>query len=418
MKEESFIQHLFAERIGGSTFGKSTKVYKFAKIKQIKVAAQKEQPSKTLIDLGVGEPDAMAYPSVVEALAHEAAKPENRFYADRGCQEFLFAVRDFMERNFKVALSPEREILHSIGSKSALSLLPACFVNPGDYVLMTTPGYPVFGVHSAYYGGNIHHLPLLEENQFLPQLASIDKSILAKAKVLVLNYPNNPTGASATYEFFEQCVHWAKKNKIILIHDAAYAALVYKTEPLSLLQIPGAKEVTLELHSLSKSFNMTGWRLGWVCGNPLLVEAYGVVKDNSDSGQFLAIQKASAKALEDVAILKELSSKYNRRLQILCDALTQAGFCANKPKGGFFIYCKAPNAVLTPKGDSVEFKNAEDFSHWLIKNELISTVPWDEAGAFVRFSATFDAPDQEQEIAVMDQLKERLCPYKFIFSSA
>src|SRR6202012_4545028 len=188
---------------------------------------------------------------------------------------------DYLKKVCGVPIKPDTQVIHSIGSKAALSILPAAVINPGDVVLMTVPGYPVFGTHAKYYGGVVHNLPLREENHFLPDLKNIPAAVLAKAKVLVLNYPNNPTGASATPEFFAEVVEFAKKNKIIVIHDFAYAALVFEGMPMSFLATPGAKDVGIELHSTSKNFNMTGWRCGFVPGNELLVKAYGEVKDNS-----------------------------------------------------------------------------------------------------------------------------------------
>ncbi|NBV39577.1 MAG: aminotransferase class I/II-fold pyridoxal phosphate-dependent enzyme, partial [Verrucomicrobia bacterium] len=310
---ESYIQQLFAERIGGVNYGKSTAIYKFEKIKRAKAAAKKAKPDVALIDLGVGEPDEMAFPQVVKALQNEAAKPENRGYADNGGPDFRQAAARYMKNLFNVTVDAETEVLHSIGSKAALSILPACLINPGDYVLMTVPGYPVFGTHAKYYGGLVHHLRLTAENHFLPDLKSIPAEILAKAKVLVLNYPNNPTGACATLAFFEEVVAFAKKHNLVVIQDAAYGSLHFGKEQISILQVPGAKEVAVELHSLSKSHNMTGWRIGFVTGNPLLVRAYGDVKDNSDSGQFLGIQKAGVAGLDDVSIPRAIAAKYSRR---------------------------------------------------------------------------------------------------------
>src|SRR5436853_2751225 len=200
---ESYIQNLFADRIGGREYGKSTAIYKFEKIKRAKRAALAANPGAEIIDMGVGEPDEMAFPEVVAELHKEASKPENRGYADNGDSALKQAAARYMERVCGVSgINPEREVLHSIGSKAALSILPAVLINPGDYVLMTTPGYPVFGTHAKYYGGLVHNLPLTQENKFLPDLDSIPAEILAKSKVLVINYPNNPTGASATPELF------------------------------------------------------------------------------------------------------------------------------------------------------------------------------------------------------------------------
>lgn len=411
---DSYIQNLFAERIGGVNYGKSTAIYKFEKIKRAKAAAKKDKPDVELIDMGVGEPDEMAFPIVVETLQQEAAKPENRGYADNGGADFKQAVARYMQKVFAVELDPATEVLHSIGSKAALSILPACFINPGDVVLMTTPGYPVFGTHAKYYGGEVYNLELKEENQFLPDLESVPADLLAKAKVLVINYPNNPTGASATRGFFEKVVAFAKAHDLIVLQDAAYSALIFEGQPLSILQVPGGKDVAIELHSLSKGFNMTGWRIGWVCGNELLVKAYGDMKDNSDSGQFLAVQKAASAALDNPQITEEISQKYSRRMDLLVGALQSAGFQTKKPKGSFFLYTKAP-ASAEKDGVVTEFASGEDFSQFLIKELLISTVPWDDAGSFVRFSVTFAAKGEEKEREAIAEIKRRLGQYTFSF---
>jgi LL-diaminopimelate aminotransferase len=196
---ESYIQQLLAERIGGSQYGKSPAIYKFEKIKRAKRAAMTAHPRGEIIDLGIGEPDEMAFPEVVEKLCEQAKQPENRGYADNGDAVLKQAAARYLDRVFGVkGISPETEIIHSIGSKAALSILPAALINPGDVVLMTSPGYPVFGTHSRYYGGQVHNLLLRPENRFLPDLDSVPADVLAKAKVIVINYPNNPTGASAT----------------------------------------------------------------------------------------------------------------------------------------------------------------------------------------------------------------------------
>lgn len=408
---EPYIQNLFAERIGGKNYGKSTAIYKFEKIKRAKRAALAANPGAEIIDMGVGEPDEMAFPEVIDKLNAEARKPENRGYADNGDGALKQTAARFLEKVCGVhGINPETEVIHSIGSKAALSILPAALINPGDYVLMTTPGYPVFGTHSKYYGGLVHNLPLTSENKFLPDLDSIPADVLKRTKVLVLNYPNNPTGASATPEFFRKVVEFAKKNNIVVVHDAAYAALVFEGKPLSFLATPGAKDVGIELHSTSKSFNMTGWRCGFVAGNELLVKAYGDVKDNTDSGQFLAIQHASAYCYEHPEITEKIAAKYSRRMGALVDVLKRAGFDAKKPKGSFFLYVKAPKAVGGKK-----FNNAEEVSQWLITEKLISTVPWDDAGANLRFSVTFVAKDEADEKRVLNEIAKRLSDVRFEF---
>jgi len=402
---ESFIQSLFADRLGGKNFGKDTKIYKFEKIKRAKRAAIAAHPGVELIDLGVGEPDEMAFPGVVDILRVEAGKPENRGYADNGIQEFKDAAVRYMDRVYGVkGLDPATEVLHSIGSKPALAMFPSVFINPGDVTLMTVPGYPVIATHTRWYGGEVFNLPLLEENNFLPNLESIPADIRKRAKLLYLNYPNNPTGAVATPEFFRKVVDFAKANDIIVVQDAAYGALTYNGKPFSFLSIPGAKEVGVEIHSMSKAYNMTGWRLAFVVGNPLVVAGFANVKDNYDSGQFIAIQKAGIYALEHPEITDEICGKYKRRLDLLVDALNSAGFSARQPKGSFYLYVKAPKGI---KGGR-RFAAAEDFSEFLITEKLISTVPWDDAGSFIRFSATFIAKGEAEEKRVIAEVKKRL----------
>ena len=413
---ESYIQNLFAERIGGRQYGKSNAIYKFEKIKRAKRAAMAAHPGAEIIDLGVGEPDEMAFPEVVERLCEEARKPENRGYADNGDATLKETAVRYLDGVCGVkGIDPETEVIHSIGSKAALSILPAALINPGDFVLMTTPGYPVFGTHAKYYGGSVHNLPLTEANQFLPNLDTVPADILSHAKVLVLNYPNNPTGASATPEFFAKVVAFARKHNLVVIHDAAYAALVFEGQPLSFLATPGAKEVGIELHSASKSFNMTGWRCGFVAGNELLVKAYGDVKDNSDSGQFLAVQHATAYGFNHPEITQKIASKYSRRMSALVSVLGKAGFNARKPKGSFFLYVKAPQAAVKRDGTRIEFRTAEEISQWLITEKLISTVPWDDAGAYLRFSVTFVAKDRNDEERIIQEIGRRLDDVKFQF---
>ena len=230
--------------------------------------------------------------------------------------------------------------------------------------------------------------------------------------MLYLNYPNNPTGAVATVEFFEKVVDFARKNKIMVINDAAYGALTYDGQkPLSFLSVEGAMDVGLEVHSLSKAFNMTGWRIGFVCGNSRAIKAYGTVKDNTDSGQFRAIQKAAVKALEHTEITEKTVDKYSRRFDLLIAALNEAGFSAVKPKGTFFCYVKAPRGTAGGK----VFDTAAQFSEFLIRESLISTVPWDDAGKYVRFSVTFEAESPAEEIEIINEMKERLMAIGLVY---
>lgn len=409
---ESYIQNLIAERIGGNQFGKSTVLYKFEKIKRAKRAAIEAYPGMEIIDMGVGEPDAMADAGVVETLAREAAKWENRDYADNGIGEFKKAAIQYMDKIYGVSGLTTEEVNHSIGSKPGLAMMAQAFINPGDVTLMTVPGYGVMGTMTKWLGGEIYDMPLLEENDFLPDLNAIPKEIVKRAKLLYLNYPNNPTGASATKEFFEEAIAFAKENDIIVVHDAAYAALTFDGQkPFSFLSIPGAKEVGVEIHSLSKAYNMTGWRIAFVVGNELVVTAFAAVKDNNDSGQFKAIQKAGVYALAHPEITEETVEKYSRRHNMLVDVLTKLGFKAKKPKGSFYLYVPIPKGV---KGGQ-QFSSGEDFSQFLIREKLISTVPWDDAGHFVRFSVTFVADTEEKEKTVIDEIYRRLSEIEFVF---
>ena len=409
----NFFDDKISERLGGANFGKSTVIYKFEIIKRAKAAAKKAHPGVSLIDMGVGEPDWPADELVVKTLSEEAGKPENRWYSDNGIPEFQEAAVKYLEKVYGLTgLNPSENIVHGIGSKPILAMLPLCFINPGDVLLTTVPGYPVPATYTKYLGGEVYNLPLLENNSFFPDLQSIPLPVLKKARLLYLNYPNNPTGAVATVDFFEQVVAFARENNIIVIHDAPYAALTYDgNKPLSFLSVKGAMEVGLEVHSLSKAFNMTGWRIGFLCGNSKAVSAYATVKDNTDSGQFRAIQKAAIQAFNHTEITEKTVAKYSRRFNLLVSALNELGFDAKKPKGSFYCYVKAPSGTENGK----IFNTASEFSEFLITESLISTVPWDDAGKFIRFSVTFEADTLQKEAEVIDEMKKRMKVLKLKF---
>ncbi|GBD37251.1 LL-diaminopimelate aminotransferase [bacterium HR36] len=402
-EHDPWFQTLFAERIGGANYGKGSAIYKFEKIKRAKRAALAAHPERKLLDFGIGENDEMADALVREALKREVDRPENRGYADNGIQEFKNAAAAFMKRVFGVELDAVREVNHCIGSKPALAMLPACFINPGDITIMTVPGYPVAGTHTRYYGGQVYNLPLLEENGFLPDLQSIPPAIRKRAKLLVLNYPNSPTGAVANREFYREVVEFALKNQIVVIQDAAHILLTYDGEPFSFLQVEGAKEVGVEVHSLSKGHNMIGWRMGFVAGHAKIVQAFADVKDNCDSGQFMAIQHAACVALQHDEIWRRTREKYRRRLQKLVEALNRVGFRARMPGGTYFLYVRAPRRAA-----GRYFQTAEEFAHFLITEHSVCCVPWDDAGQYLRFSVTYQARDEREEDALMAETVERL----------
>jgi LL-diaminopimelate aminotransferase len=316
-----------------------------------------------------------------------------------------------MKRTFNVELDPSLEINHAIGSKSALALLPYCFINPGDITMMTAPGYPVAGTHARYCGGTVYNLPLTAENGFFPDFDAVSPDVWTRTKLLVLNYPNSPTGKIATEEFYLRVVELAHQHQFVVVQDAAHVMFTYEKPPMSFLQIPGAKEVGVEVHSLSKGWNMIGWRIAWVCGNERIIRAFSDVKDNSDSGQFLAIQKSAITALDDPNIPIEANRKYSRRLEKLVATLRQFNFECETPGGTYFLYVKAPTGLT----DGTQFTDAEEVSQYLIREHSICTVPWDHAGAYLRFSVTYTAENELAEDDFMFQFSERLGNIAFTF---
>ena len=398
------VQSLFADRIGGANFGMTNAVYKFGKIKRAKDAARVTHPDVELLDFGVGEPDGLAPEAIRSALKEAADQPGNRGYADNGISEFKVAAADYMATFFGVTgLDPETQINHSIGSKPALAMMPLCFIDPDDIALVTVPGYPVLATHTKYLGGQVVSLPLLKEHGFHPDVESIPEKTARRAKLLYVNYPNNPTGVAPTEEVFDSLIAFAREHNILIVQDAAYATLVYDREPLSILSRPGGMETAIELHSMSKSYNMTGWRLGFVAGSARVVQAYAEVKDNIDSGQFKAIQLAACAGIANRELADGIRDHYAGRLRKIVTVLEGVGFDARMPGGTFYLYVDAPKAA----GDKV-FANAEEASQHLIREHLISTVPWDDAGSFLRFSATFESKDDADDDRVAAELKRRL----------
>ena len=400
---DPWFQSLFADRIGGSGYGKGTTIYKFEKIKRAKRAALAAHPERQLLDFGIGENDDMAAPLVRETLKREVDRLENRGYADNGIAAFKESAAAFMKKTFDVQLDSAIEINHAIGSKPALAMMPAVFINPGDVTLMTVPGYPVAGTHTAYYGGAVYKLALREDNGFYPDLGSIPADVRRRAKLLVLNYPNSPTGAVATRDFYRRVIDFARTNEVVVVQDAAHLLLTYDRPPLSFLQVDGARDVGVEIHSLSKGFNMIGWRMAFVAGHPKIVQAFADVKDNCDSGQFMAIQWAAKTALDHPEIADATREKYRRRLHKLVAALNRVGFQAKMPSGTYFLYVRAPAAAAGRL-----FATAEDASQYLIAEQSVCCVPWDDAGPYLRFSVTYLAADEAAEDSLMAETVSRL----------
>lgn len=316
--------------------------YLFAEIDRIKreLIAQ----GKNVIDLGVGDPDLPTPHFIIQALQEAAEDPKNHRYAlDQGMPELRKAIATWYQRRFKVSLDPVKEVLPLIGSKEGIGHIPLALVNPGDFVLVPDPCYPVYKSATWFAGGEPRLMPLLEENGYLPDFNSIDDDVLSRAKLMFLNYPNNPTTACANEDFFTNAVKQAREFGFVICHDAAYTEIAYDgCEPVSFLQTDGAKEVGIEFHSLSKTFNMTGWRIGFACGNAKVLELLGKVKSNLDSGIFQAIQLAGIRALDETDFHKKNSLIYEKRRNILVEGLNSLGWKVSSPKATFYIWAPVP----------------------------------------------------------------------------
>lgn len=300
---------------------------------------------KDVIDLGVGDPDLPTPAFIIEALSQAAKDPANHRYAlDAGMPALRQSMQKWFENRFHVKLDSAAEILPLIGSKEGIAHLPLAIVNPGDFTLVPDPCYPPYRSGTWFAGGEVHPLPLLEANGFLPDLGTIPAEVLKKAKILYLNYPNNPTSAVATKEFFRDAVAFARKHRILIAHDAAYSEIAYDGyQAPSILEVEGAKDVAVEFHSLSKTFNMTGWRVGFAAGNADVVKLLGKVKSNVDSGIFQAVQLAAKKALDDGdKVLRDNLKIYQTRRDLLIGGMKKLGWDVEAPKATFYCWMKVP----------------------------------------------------------------------------
>ncbi|WP_456434065.1 LL-diaminopimelate aminotransferase [Thermosulfuriphilus sp.] len=303
-----------------------------------------------VIDLGVGDPDLPTPEHIVERLVRAAKDPANHHYpSTQGMASFRKAAARWCQRRFGLDLDPNREVVSLIGSKEGIAHMPLAFVNPGDIVLVPTPAYPVYHIGTLFAGGQTYYLPLREENSFLPDLEAIPSEVLAKARMIWLNYPNNPTSAVATKEFFAKVVDFAKEHDLIVCHDAAYTEIYYDDFiPPSFLEAPGAKEVGIEFHSLSKTYNMTGWRIGFAIGNPELIGALTRVKSNVDSGAFQAIQEAAIEALSsDQSCVARARDIYRQRRDVVVNGLRDLGFSVKAPRATFYVWASVPEGYTS-----------------------------------------------------------------------
>jgi len=303
-----------------------------------------------LIDVSIGDPDIPTPSHIIERMKAAIENPENhRYPSSAGMLPYRRAVSEWYKRRFGVTLDPKTETLSLIGSKEGVAHIPLAFINPGDVVLYTSPGYPVYPVGPLFAGGKTEALPLTSNNGFLPDLKSISQDVLDKAKLFFFNYPNNPTTTCATREFFDEVVEFASRNNIIACHDAAYSEIYFDGKrPISFLEVDGAMDVGIELHSLSKTYNMTGWRLGFAAGNKDIVAGLAKIKSNMDSGVFQAIQEAGIAALEtEDSVLAEIRNTYQERRDALAEGLRSLGLEFSLPEASFYIWTKIPTGYTS-----------------------------------------------------------------------
>ena len=327
--------------------------YLFVEISR-KIAERKAR-GEDVVSFGIGDPDIPTPSHIIERLCKEARVPANQRYPEsEGLPELRKTIANWYQKRFSVSLDPEKEVAPLIGSKEGIAHIAMCLLNPGDTALITDPGYPVYSIGTNLAGGRPYYLPISPGNNFLPELDRIPENILEKTKVLWLNYPNNPTGAVADIQFFNKAVEFAKKHDICICHDGPYSEVSFDDyTPVSFLQAEGAKEVGIEFHSFSKTYNMTGWRIGMAVGNSTVINALKTMKSNLDSGIPQAIQYAAIEALTGPQnCIKEHNAIYQRRRDLIVDTLNKMGLEAKPPKASLYIWAKVPKGY-----NSVEFAN-------------------------------------------------------------
>jgi LL-diaminopimelate aminotransferase len=356
--------------------------YLFAELDRLKKEVQEK--GVDVISLGIGDPDLPTPPHIVESLRKASGDPRNHRYSDyEGIERYRAAAADWYKRRFSVSLDPKREVCALLGSKEGIANFATAVVDPGDIVLIPDPGYPVYFSGCVFNGGEPYFLPLRKQNGFLPDLDSIPAEIARRAKVLWLNYPNNPTAATTDLAFFTRAVQFCLKNSIILAHDLAYSEIAYDGyRAPSVLEVPESRECAVEFHSLSKTYSMTGWRIGFVAGNATAVGALGKVKTNVDSGPFQAIQEAAITALESGdEKLREYCAIYRARRDLMVSALRKLGLNCETPKATFYLWAEVPKGYTSVS-----------FTERLLKEAGVLTTPGSGFGksgeGYVRFSLT------------------------------
>jgi len=372
--------------------------YLFQEIDRLK--AELMAKGVDVINLGVGDPDLPTPPHIVKELGKTAKDPANHQYPSySGMNDFKVSVARWYRSRFGVDLNPDTEVLTLIGSKEGIAHLPLAFINPGDLSLIPTPAYPVYNVANMFAGGESYFMPLTRENRFLPDLKTIPADVARRAKLFFINYPNNPTAATAERDFFEKVVDFAKKYDLIVCHDAAYTEMAFDGyRPMSFLEVPGAKEVGIEFHSLSKTYNMTGWRLGFAVGNARVLSGLGQIKSNIDSGAFSAVQWAGIKALEaDQGCVAEMQKIYQARRDALIGGLRKIGLNPETPKATFYVWCPIPAAY-----------KSRDFTTLLLREAGIVTTPGSGFGepgeGYVRLALTVSKERIEEAVSRIGKL--------------
>ncbi|MHB9155047.1 MAG: LL-diaminopimelate aminotransferase [Endomicrobiales bacterium] len=371
--------------------------YLFVEIDRKKKAARER--GVDIISLGVGDPDYPTPAHIIKAGQAALAKPENHQYPfGAGMLSFRSAVASWYKQRFNVALNPDNEICALLGSKEGIGHFHLGFINPGDTVLIPEPGYPVYNTGTIFSGGASYFMPLLETNKFLPDLDAIPEGVRKKAKIIFINYPNNPTAAVADASFYRKVVEFAKEYGIIVAHDAAYSEIYYERKPMSFLEVSGAKDVGVEFHSLSKTYNMTGWRIGWVCGNRDIVKGLATVKDNYDSGVFQAVQEAGTAALTGPQdCVDAMRTLYRGRRDALVEGLRKLGWKVEKPAATFYVWAH------TPEG----FTSAQVVGKLLDEAGIVCT-PGNGLGpsgeGYVRFALTVEVPRIKEALDRLSRL--------------
>ncbi|MFH1386849.1 MAG: LL-diaminopimelate aminotransferase [bacterium] len=318
--------------------------YVFAQLDKIK--AEQYAKGADLIDLGMGNPDIPPPPEITETLIKSLSNPENHRYPSfEGAPEFKAAVSSWCKRQYGITVDPEHEVVTLIGSKEGVVHFTLAYINPGDLTLVPMPAYPAHFRGTILAGGEPVVLPTTESNGYIPDLKNIDPAIADKAKLLIISYPSNPTGAIATKEFYEECVAFCKKHELILLHDFAYAEIYFEgNKPLSMLSIPGAKDVCIEFHTTSKTFGMPGWRCGFAVGNQRLIESLRKIKTNLDYGLFTAVQKAAiaAMTLDESKYIEKVRTTYQKRRDVFVNGMNELGWNIKKPKASMYVWFPVP----------------------------------------------------------------------------